>query len=316
MAVGFSSCNKDKKVDIAYNVNVEVDPYNVIGGFKEFYDGDFNLESYEVLRIKLFVYDENGNLVSKNEELVSDYDEVANFKMDLAEGTYTFVAMSDVYMPKQNDKELWATSFESKLESLQVNYVYKYNCRVNGLLGLKMQKESITGKKDVTINIESASALVLYHMYNIHFYDNIISEYAFLYTGKPDKVNTTEFGFDFSCSEIGSLYYMHYFYPTDHMGYTGVYGFRAILPISESEFYATFTYENEEESEIFAYGTISLDGGKQYLLECDCETFDVFFGEMDGSRCVERSVTTRENSSRVCDIIKSNPKLVNECSLK
>ncbi len=62
---GFTSCNKDKKIDVEYAVNIEINPYNVINNFTPVLEDDFDMMPGDVLRLRLFIYDNYVSLVDR-----------------------------------------------------------------------------------------------------------------------------------------------------------------------------------------------------------------------------------------------------------
>ena len=152
------SCNKDIEVDKGYQVNVTVDPSGVINSFIPEIDDDFDMSEEQVLRINLFVYNEEGKLVEKLHGKCRDYSHKMEFSVMLPKGEYTFVATSDIY-DNDIDFENWTFSNIDDINEFQIEQNWRFG--LDGVLGVKLINDKILEPKNIQINLTSATALIL-----------------------------------------------------------------------------------------------------------------------------------------------------------
>lgn len=307
MVAGFSSCNKDKKVDIAYAVNVEVNPYGVISGFTEYYDGDFDLSPGDYVRIKVFAYDENGKLVGKQVSKCSAYSKVANLSFNLPEGKYTFVASSDIYTPSI-DFEYWGTSMEDDISTLQIDYVAKKVGYDDSMLGLKMCTKEVKGACSVDISLLPATAMLRFHFRNIHYWSDV-TLYRFVVINKPDRVKVDGDSFSYSCSATGYYDFITYINPLDEDN-TGnnYYQYSCILPVKNID-YCGFAYVDENYLTYvpFGDGTASFVSGKMYDIYYDIKNLEISIQEGEKAVCNPSDETKIGQSAKIIDLVANNP---------
>lgn len=187
LLVGFvaflTSCSNDditisKTVNFTVNPSTVVEPYvtkysyiltDVLGSNKG------ELESFSTnykLRIRLFVYNKDGELIKTVSGEYSNYDVKLKESVFLPVGTYTAIAISDIYSPSDGF-EYWAVSGESQLATLKIaDTGYFGDART--ILGTTKQTFSIKDASiDVNIDIKSAGALFLVLYSNIFRYSDV-----------------------------------------------------------------------------------------------------------------------------------------------
>lgn len=305
MAVGFSSCNKDKKVDIAYNVNVEVDPSTVMENFKEHYEGDFDLIVGDVLRIQLFIYDEQGFLVEKLTKECKGYNDRVNFSTMLPEGNYTFIASSDVYTPS-SDFEMWIYSNTDRINTFRIDYCgyIRYD---DIILGLRLYKKNIAGAENLSISLKPAVALLEFVWNSVHYFNDVI-QYEFIFNNKKyDIVKTDGDTFEYSAGETGYYYTLSRINPDNFSSSNSVYGFTAILPISNVE-YSVRGWISDTEYVPFGEGVTDFVAGEQYRIDVMIPDLDVEINKT--SKSAGKSDACAVQSAKVMDLFKSNNSLI------
>ena len=168
VAVMLSSCSNDD-IPMASEVTVKVDPSTVVSSFFEFYVGDlttFTEDSGAKLRIRLLVYDEQGKFVTSEYVFSQDYLHIKNFNLNLPEGKYTMVAVTDVV--GNDGTEIYKLDGQDKLSTLTLTYVQDdYSCGKFSILGLTVEKQDISSSNRVfSIKVKPAGALVTCHIAN------------------------------------------------------------------------------------------------------------------------------------------------------
>lgn len=118
-----SSCsNDDITITTSYTFNV-----NASGVVKPFFEAQSGeLEKYEdaneKVRIRLLIYNANGELVAQESNYYSNYNTQLKASKLLAAGNYTVIGISDVVYMSGNsvETEFWKLSGESKLSELKI----------------------------------------------------------------------------------------------------------------------------------------------------------------------------------------------------
>lgn len=307
--VGFTSCNKDKKIDVGYAVNIEVDPYNVINGFTPVSDGDFNMYSGDVLRITLLAYDANGALVQKDIKYVLDYSKKADFSIFLEEGKYTFIAISDVYTPSQ-DYSYWSVDLEETLSMLQINEIH-HQGHVDNLLGLRMYNQEVKKSCKIKIELKPVTSLLVINMLNIHKYDNIGNILHFTVRDMSLRVTVNDNGFNYSCPEYGYMHFLNQINTNDYQ--TGVWGYYVILPTNKE----CFVILRDSDNNLYRITDevqYSFKVGKQYIINADITTGTVDIEEFSKGKSM--NVSEGFYSNKIIDIISNNPSFMQQNIVK
>lgn len=181
-ALLLASCTNDKEVDIAYQFTVKIDILDVVKGQKSidnsdvFPSGRIDIADYNV-RIKLFIYDNNGYLVQSDTKIVSDFAQVVTVVKSMPEGDYTVVATADI-VESVNDRidfEFWRFEGVNMLRDFKIkdlSYVgYEYK-----VLGISKKNVNISKSTDLNINVQPAGSLV-----TMWFRNAYVSSIAYIY---------------------------------------------------------------------------------------------------------------------------------------
>ena len=102
----FTSCsNDDITIGTAYTVNVNAS--TVISSFIAISDGEFEAfqDSKERLRIRVLIYNENGELVAQDAGIYTNYNVQLKSTNKLKAGKYTVIGISDVVLVNGNNIE-------------------------------------------------------------------------------------------------------------------------------------------------------------------------------------------------------------------
>ena len=320
------SCNKDIEIESGYQVNVTVDPSDVINTFNSCYEDDFDMLDGDVLRINLFIYDQSGELVEKLHGKCKDYYDEVDFSVKLPKGEYTFVATSDVYTTS-DDFAYW--------EFLHVDNIYDFEIKDLGymgfddkMLGLKMLEINVDSPKEILVSLEPAAALLEWHFNNIHACDIIeyedeyyfVDEYNLLINKNAYSVKIE--GNTFGYSVDNSSYYVGKIYPFEALDYDGWYGYSVQLPLNKVELwvrsqFSTIDYSNTIEVSywIDPVSLNSIKSGKQYVVEIDIEnsTMDIELLDEDKASAdrngKESMMKVKNTEMKLMDLVKSNPNL-------
>lgn len=240
MAMLFASC-KNEDFGILRSVNFKINPYGVISGF-DYEVNDGELESFDTdykLRVHLFVYDEMGYLQGSDVGFLTNYQSIMNSTLELPEGKYTAVAITDVVQYNGSVTfKYWTIAGTDRLSDLKVTDA--------GYIGLKYKILGISnydfevkeGSVDHTIHVQPAGALILVVEKNIHYYSNVVmyeldmnktSDFCTFNSNGSYEVAIENNGGDFD-------WRLGYFEPIEHPNSNALYGYYFVLPLGRTSF--------------------------------------------------------------------------------
>lgn len=192
-----SSCSNEE-ITISKTVNFTVNPATVVEPYTSAFSDLFSifdinrgvLESFNTnykLRVRLFVYDSNGVLVQKSSGSYSNYDVKLKESFYLSVGSYTAIAISDIYRPSDGF-EFWAVSGEDLLATLKITDTGFFGGE-RTILGVTKQAFQVADKGiDVNIDIKAAGALFLTYYQNIFTYP-AVTEYELSVNKLQSSIN-------------------------------------------------------------------------------------------------------------------------------
>lgn len=308
--IGFTSCNKNKEVDISYQLDLTINPADVIGSFVEYYDGDFDMYEGDVLRIHLFIYDAQGNLAVQFKESVSDYSEIVSFSKMLPIGDYTIIASSDIYTPSYGF-EYYSFSNEGRLDELEIletGYI-GYNDKILGLVASKL---TVDKPIKAEIRIQAATSLLEFHWSKVHYWSDVY-EYGFYINDMNKIVSYDGNSFDFSPSSSGYYYTLMTINPQNFSS-DNVYGYTAILPIDNVSYFARAEFG--EEYKDFGNGTKTFKAGKQYNITINAAQLSVNISSITKNSSGEKTFERDIQKINVEQFIKVNPQLMQKELIK
>lgn len=176
IAVLFTSCSNDD-IPVQDSTIIRVNPTTVMSDFTyQLNPGDLDgVDSDSELRIRLFIYDSNGKLVTEQTQKVRNYLTTATFEVSLprSEQYYRAIAITDVTSNKTGAvAEYWGIEETSDLSSLRINYLGSdSNYGDQEILGVNSY--TFQSGENITIDVYAAGALVCTWVRNLHAYSNI-----------------------------------------------------------------------------------------------------------------------------------------------
>lgn len=174
----FSSCpppdeNKGvDNVDIQYKLTVSIKTLDVVKDLKDL-DGselfpDGVIEDGSHVRVKFFVYDEQGELLDESTQIVDDFSQTVEIVKSLYPGQYTLVTTADM-VENTGDKidfECWKYDYTSSLEDFRITDLqfkgFEYKA-------IGVDKTTLTLKKAQTVDVRvrPIGALVTFYFTNL-----------------------------------------------------------------------------------------------------------------------------------------------------
>lgn len=264
-----SSCTNE---DITFGsmVTVKVNPSGVIAPFVyELYPGELEgIDEPWKLRTRVLVYDEEGQLKASDTQYLSNYSNIMTSSLELAEGDYTAIAITDVVelSGSEIDFEFWNLSGENVLSQLKVTdtgYIgggYK-------ILGVGKQTLTVNERNDdVVIRCSPAGAICLVYYQNVHTFSDVV-KYGILMTKSSDYISYNNYGdYEVSIQNNGGDFgwWLDNIEPDDYT-VNNVYGYKFVLPMNNVvlKFIAD---TDDNRINLSDRITMNIEAGMQYLM--------------------------------------------------
>lgn len=179
VSFAFGSCSNDD-IQIDKSLTVKVNPAGVVASYAyEINKGELSsIPTSFYLRTRLLIYNESGKNVYRKTEYLSSYTGNMTDVIDLPNGTYTMVCISDV-VTKTGDYEHWALSGEDELSQLRLSAVTDHtgvllqDYQLN-ILGYEYKKVQITENTgSIELNMKAAGSLLCVHFTGVKKFSNI-----------------------------------------------------------------------------------------------------------------------------------------------
>lgn len=259
-----SSCSNDD-IPVQNATVIRVNPATVMSNFTyQLNAGDLDgVSTDQQLRIRLFIYDESGNLYTKEEQNVRNYLTTASFEIRLDNGkAYNAIAITDVTSSKTGAvAEYWEVSEENSLSSLKVSYLGgESNYGDQEVLGIA--SASVYSGDNTTINVEAAGALICTWAQNVHAYSNI--QYIWVWGNRGNGY------YDFSSTGAlvsnPNLEVLPDFIDlnVDDFNY-GVYSYKFMMPQTNYKLTLCFADANGDAIHVADRTGINMEKGHEYL---------------------------------------------------
>ena len=249
MALLMASC-KNEDISISREVSFEVTPHEVINKWIPYAFSESsltNLSSDNQLRINLLIYDQNGDLIASDTRKLKDYSENMVATLELADGEYTVVAISDVI---ENGMDLcWTIKGTEKLSTLMIERISTYITNEEAIVGIGNAKIMVDANHSTHhIEMSPAGALVIVKDDKMTYWDGVIS-LSYLYSTKRNNAYTfNDNGSYVTNAEENSTfnYRIHYNFPEWMDPNTVYWEYHFIQPFGNTTFQWRIHVYNDE----------------------------------------------------------------------
>lgn len=273
VALAFTSCTDSEEVDLKYQVNVVVDPSEVIKSFNGFVYGDelLGLDMYDDTELALtsFVYDANGDLVLSKRGNVKDYTKKGSFSLSLgASDKYTIVTFS--YAVLQDDGETYSNysiSDYNRLDKLTIEQNNPNSFYSNwSILGLDITTIDAS-QSDVRIDLEPATAMIELGFKKIHHYESAGVDNVFIAFGSNEKCRFTDNQPVYS--RVGDVSYdrVYKLDLTNNQGSNNIGAIINVFPTQKMNYWAAACIGDYRYFEVPSK-TIDVKAGSTYVINC------------------------------------------------
>lgn len=301
--MAFTSCTDSEEVDVKYGVKLVYDPSSVISGFNGFvYGGELcGLDMYEgsELGIFSFVYDENGDLLTRIAGTVSDYTKKANYTMNMANADrYTVVTFAYAVMDYEGETlAAYSISNTDRLSKLTIEQLISTSFYSNfSVLGMDITTvDSSTGV--VNIDLKPVTAMVEMGFRNCHAYDADGVDNLFIAYGSNDKVTFSGISPLYSKSGDASYDHTYSLDLTENEG-NNIGGIVNILPTANTNYWAAGKVGDTRKFEIASNSNINIQAGHTYVIECDFSA-NTIVAEDVSNQAVSLAKTSAVNNGKV-----------------
>lgn len=271
-------CSKENITNETHNKDVYfvVNPITVVKPFTDKFNPIANeitnLSDEYLLRIRLLVYEEHGNLIESKEEYLKNYTYNSSFQVNLEHGNYQALVITDV-VTKEKRNYNWILSEESSIYSVKITSLVNFGKQ--RILGIGRVSFAISSDTDrIVINPHPAGALIYIGWNHIHGYKSIMKEFAIANNKASGCVTFDDNGYVASAkgdidkySWKSSIICPQEY--DDYINYVADYSFE--LPIDD----ITFRYEEYYKDDLnlkptYGYGeTVNLKAGNIYYIKFD-----------------------------------------------
>lgn len=275
-----SSCSNED-IPVQTGVTLNVNPYTVISGFQEYSPGELTEipKKYE-LRVHMFVYDTNGDLVLQDVQYSPDYSHVLNFKLDINNGNYRVLVLSDVWKPEE-EFEYWEFKDVQKLTTLNIEST-GFVATQEGIIGYNCIDVTIDGSKThYDVDMMPAGSLIFVNVQYMKSLSNI-DRYQLNTNRMCDNLKFSEYGEPIPSIQSSSTMDWRevILYKSSLSGNTtGLYAWYFTFPVNN----ATFEFRGIDETQNVYYVlgsqyTCSIGMGEEYSFVLNASNSRTYFG--------------------------------------
>lgn len=249
VALLFASC-KNEDISISREVSLEVTPHEVINKWIPYVLSESSLaelSSNNLLRINLLVYGQNGDLIASDVRMLKDYTENMVTTLELADGEYTVVAISDVV---ENGRDLcWTVKGTERLSTLMIEKISTVITNEEAIVGIGNAKITVDANHSSHhVEMLPAGALVIVKDDKMTYWEGVVS-LSYLYSTK----NNDSYTFNDNATYVPNAdenstfqYRIHYNFPEWMQPNTIYWEYHFIQPFGNTTFQWRLLVNNDE----------------------------------------------------------------------
>ena len=275
LAMVMSSCSNDD-IKLLHSVNIKVNPSKVISTFT-YEENAGELESFPdtlKLRTRLLAYDAKGELKDSAVQYLTNYGSIASYSLNLEEGDYMMVAITDVVKMKSNEVKLeyWHLKNRESLSETKLSDAGMIGGQYK-ILGVESKKFTVDKtSKECLLYPQAVGALCYVKYHNIH-YNPEVKQFSLEMTKTSDFLqfsNSGEWEPSVQNNNGSFDWYLSFIKPENYAkNIKNVYGYYFVLPMSNVNFKFTFKYSDGETYDLSSNEAISLKAGVEYGFDID-----------------------------------------------
>ena len=292
-AVLLASC-KNEDISISREVTFNVNPYTVVRDFTkyEYSPGDFSTVYWydwgDRLRVQLFVYDGNGDLVDSNLSYLDNYNQTMRATCNLDEGSYTVVAITDEVGLNGNQvtDEYWFFSGVDRLPFLKILPNNDWRPGAFMKLGITHQHIQVgAGHTTFDIEVKAAGAMIQSWIYNVHGFTDV-QEYSLWMNRKNGNFTFENDGsYRVGYEQVNYTCYLRATNP-DEFTAGNIYDYNFIVPYGNTGFRWEVLLDDNLYYTLLQEEYANIQTGKSYscILNINGSNSSFSFTEFDGGK--------------------------------
>ncbi len=222
-----------------YSVTFQLNPETVVEPFYNTRSYVERLYSNQKLRLRLLIYTDEGVLTSSNEIQLSSYLEKDNITINLKEGRYLAIAISDVINPSNsNAPEYWKLSGEQNISTLTITDA-GFMGSDSQILGVS-STQFIADKNGVvhSMELKPVGAIIYIYYANIHHFNNV-ETYSYSCDKNAESIKFDSRGGFTPSFATDNIYDLSRFNPNDYdKSYLENYAFVLPMQVFATAFFA------------------------------------------------------------------------------
>lgn len=304
-----TSCTNNEELEVKYQTEIRVSFSEFMSSFVEFFSDDFEILEGKSIRLRSYIYNEEGHLVTSYISSVDNYISTISFSPVLKEGDYRIVSISDFINGAHYSvvNEYWFVSGEENINTLTVSDGEYMRPWFDETLGVVVSDVSVKGESQIVeVSMKPATALVqVYFDYSDKYNGDGsgVSVYApfctdlYIYTksrfAKVTGFDDMQWHYASSYSQSSVAVIMRDCpMETVNDNYRANYGYRAIFPQKRMSFLwditlmlpdGTILEESSAESD-----PIDIEAGKQYELRLSLDELMLYVNEVKSQRLAQK----------------------------
>lgn len=283
-----SSCSNDD-IPVAQKTTFKINPNTVISNFQEFNAGDLTVISDRFhLRVRLLVYNEEGVLVTEDEQFFDDYSHLMTSTLDLSVGErYKAMAITDI-VRKSDSFEYWELSGKENLSSLKIADTGYIGSQRN-ILGISNTEFIAGDQSQINIDVQPAGSLMIVYYEGIRSWSNI-SEYQLGINRSADYVTfnkdvTPEWNIQSSSSFDWRISNIKVADWDDQPKVQNIYDYVFTLPYGNTNMCFQAKKKSPEEwIYLTQYISLDLGLGSEYLVMCNIADQEISYEKLASGR--------------------------------
>ena len=173
-----SACNKNLEVQITeqethFDLSVNISPASLVSGLKNPVDNtplfpNGAVDAAYRIRIKLLVYNSNGQAVVQEDLFPSTFQESVSYQKKVEEGTYTVIACLDIYSPT-GAQLFWQYDGLNALSTARIYRDFNNSntyIGINALMGMARQNILVTKAETIHLTLAHTGAMTSFYFTN------------------------------------------------------------------------------------------------------------------------------------------------------
>lgn len=268
---------------IKYSADVTIRTSELLSGFTAFKPSDAEMFSINNkpsrLLIRAFIYNSSGILTDSFSEYADDYGATYKFTATFEDANSTIVVFSYCVIGNlpSPDYQAYVITDEGRLSSLKVTTDNRISdikwTTLGGYIG---QVNSAQNSLDIQLAPLGGLVYVLFRSIHAHDSDYLAPDSYTFWHHSNNQVYVSGGSFSYGTTLSTTYSFVDDVEPSEHPSSGGIYIIKTLMP-GTYDAYATWDVGSTSTS--FGDRNITVNSGKQYVVEIDCADYNLSFRE-------------------------------------